>query len=224
MIIKSKFKDYYDFVANQYGGGDPKVLYLRDRISPATPSGETSKLFTVDEFPIYDPASWPPNYANYHLAYLIVVGKAYLLSRSATCWPSDVNKYKICEPAKVIESQKRRLRGFARPRTVFEFRTEYPFLIHLSRLVGAPVFVIDRVQSPWRSGQFEVHVCGQCPILEEIGFPAIARPQQVYQDLAYFMGNTMKPHPDTDPPLEVSNTEKILKAGFDLKQSFRHRP
>jgi hypothetical protein len=25
MVIKSPFKDYYDFVANQYGGGDPTM-------------------------------------------------------------------------------------------------------------------------------------------------------------------------------------------------------
>ena len=33
MIIKSRFKDYYDFVGLQFGGGDPRVCYMRERLS-----------------------------------------------------------------------------------------------------------------------------------------------------------------------------------------------
>lgn len=33
----------------------------------------------------------------------------------------------------------------------------------------------------------------------------------------------MKPVPDTEPPVEVTDKEKTLKAGFDLRQSFRRR-
>jgi hypothetical protein len=53
--------------------------------------------------------------------------------------------------------------------------------------------------------------------------PALIPATQMYQELSYFMGNTIKEHPDTEPPVEVSNNCKIINAGFDLKQSFRHR-
>ena len=33
MIVKSRFKDYYDFVGLQFGGGDPRVRYTRERLS-----------------------------------------------------------------------------------------------------------------------------------------------------------------------------------------------
>jgi hypothetical protein len=54
-------------------------------------------------------------------------------------------------------------------------------------------------------------------------FPSLISPQQMYQDLAMFMGNRMKDTPDVQPPVELNNRQKIVKAGFDLIQSFRHR-
>jgi len=32
MKIISKYKDYYDYVAHQYGGGDEKIVYVRNGI------------------------------------------------------------------------------------------------------------------------------------------------------------------------------------------------
>jgi hypothetical protein len=104
-----------------------------------------------------------------------------------------------------------------------ELGKEYPFLVDLSRKVKSPVFVILWVDRKYRSDKIYVKVAGQCPILKEIGMPTLIPAQQMYQELAYFVGNTMKDHPDTEPPVEVSNTSKILNAGFDLKQSFRNR-
>jgi hypothetical protein len=37
------------------------------------------------------------------------------------------------------------------------------------------------------------------------------------------MGNLMHNTPDINPPAVLSEKERIVKAGFDLKQSFRHR-
>ena len=43
----------------------------------------------------------------------------------------------------------------------------------------------------------------------------------MYQEISYFIGNTMNESPDIKPPVEISNKDKISKAGFDLKNSFR---
>jgi hypothetical protein len=53
--------------------------------------------------------------------------------------------------------------------------------------------------------------------------PAFVPATEMYQNLAYFMGNLMNVSPDKAPPVEVSNNQKILKSGFDLVKSFRHR-
>ena len=95
-------------------------------------------------------------------------------------------------------------------------------LLELSRLVGAPVFVVTDINPRFQNG-VKIQVDEFCPVLKEMGMSALISPEQMYQQLAYFMGNTMHPSPDTQPPVEVSNRDKILAAGFDLRQSFRHR-
>jgi hypothetical protein len=37
-----------------------------------------------------------------------------------------------------------------------------------------------------------------------------------------FIQNVLRKNPDTIPPVEVKNENKILSAGFDLKTSFRN--
>ena len=106
-----------------------------------------------------------------------------------------------------------------------EFGVERPFLVNLCRVVGSPVFAFEVMNTYGRRGasKVQVRIAGQCPILQEVGMASAIPASQMYQDIAYFVGNTMKACPDTVPPVDVSNREKIIKAGFDLKSSFRHR-
>ena len=106
-----------------------------------------------------------------------------------------------------------------------EFGVERPFLVELCRAVGSPVFAVEGLSTHGRRGgsKVQVRIAGQCPILQEVGMASVIPAFQMYQDIAYFVGNTMKSCPDTVPPVDVSNQEKIIKAGFDLKSSFRHR-
>jgi len=232
MVIKSPFKDYYDFVAHQYGGGDPKVVYVRKRISPLKDSGyeSTIEVEMDGKFPLYrleDLVEWKERETK-RVAYLIVAGKAYVLQKTAGRWAEsmysdDVNTYRI-QPLNYFEEfNKRHSRRWFVRHDYGELGKEYPFFVELSRKVKAPVFVIRSVERPFRSDKLAVTVAGQCPILQEIGMPALIPATQMYQELSYFMGNTIKEHPDTEPPVEVSNNCKIINAGFDLRQSFRHR-
>lgn len=228
MKIKSSFKDYYDFVATRYGGGDPKIVYVRGRIAP-----KDHFVVVVSDFPLADPVSWPSSNAPYRLAYLVVAGKAYLLHQPKDIWPSGIEHYRLCDPAKIASDDARERAGnrrwVVRSRTFglrdepFEFKRAYEFLVDFSRLVKAPVFIVEGVQSQFGSREVRVAVAGRCPILDKIGMAQVVPPEQMYQDLAYFVGNTMNPSPDTKPPVEVSNRDKIVAAGFDLRRSFRHR-
>ena len=233
MVIKSPFQDYYDFVGNRYGGGDPRIVYERVRLSPPSARGgqiyETHKKVEVSEFSLPSPAdfyrTWDYGW-KYQLAglYLGIAGKLYLIARPAnSIEPVNPNTFRLqpLEPPEFV--QKNRWRWNWMRKHWPAFGSEFPCLIELSRLLKAPVFAIADVRRPWGPSRVTVTICGQCPILGAIGVPALIPPAQMYQDLAYFVGNTMKPVPDTQPPVEVSNREKILKAGFDLKQSFRHR-
>jgi len=232
MVIKSPFKDYYDFVANQYGGGDPRIVYERNRLSPPGifdgSAYETTRKIEIADCSLPSPLDFYDSYFRYKSGlsalFLVIAGKPYLIARPATSIePESPNTYRLqsLEPPDLPKTKVWRWRYLSRNWPAFG--EEFPCLIELSRLIQAPVFAISDVQKIWRSSKIMVTICGQCPNLGVIGVPALISPFQMYQDLAYFVGNTMKPVPDTAPPVEVSNRQKILKAGFDLKQSFRHR-
>lgn len=224
MVIQSAFKDYYDFVANRYGGGDPKIVYVRKRIKEQYDANNGGQRLAV-ELPTW-PFPYPDQLSNWYwedrrrleVAYLVAAARPYLLSREADNLERGLGGYTITDFSQ-MDKEKPRWR-----RLDFSFvGRESPVLIELSRAVGAPVFVVEGVDRQWRKDGMVVYVNERCPVLKRLGMARLTPPEQMYQDLAYFVGNTMKPVPDTEPPVAVSNREKILKAGFDLKQSFRHR-
>lgn len=60
------------------------------------------------------------------------------------------------------------------------------------------------------------------PNLSKIqGMSGIFSPHEIYRDLTNFFIR-IKDSADTKPPVEISNNDKIVKAGFDTKTSFRH--
>lgn len=228
MVIKSPFKDYYDFVAKMYGGGDPRVVYPRHRVTSGI-----DMYVELESCSLVDPEAYHryklPNEPETDYLYLIIAGKAYLLTRPTPSmadrcirtWKSDydLSSYKV----KAVHNDQDHLPLWVRHRYGVEFGREYKFLIDLCRKVGAPVFVISGVEYTTQWRQATIRVCGQCPILERLGVANLISPQQLYQELAMFVGNQMKATPDTQPPVQLGNKQKIVKAGFDLIQSFRNR-
>ena len=216
MVIQSQFKDYYDYVAHRYGGGDPRIVYQRKRIENT--KVEMRKCILPDLLQV---TSWYTTDKNpLEFAFLIVIATPYLLVRAASYQWKGLEGYRIVDP-RTLNAQ--RPHYYWQP-TQWEFLGQPSTnLLELSRLVDAPVFVVTDIN--WRSPKdgVTVQVDELCPVLKEIGMPVLISPEQMYQQLAYFMGNTMHPSPDTQPPVEVSNRDKILAAGFDLQQSFRHR-
>jgi hypothetical protein len=63
---------------------------------------------------------------------------------------------------------------------------------------------------------------GRLPRLGELGFAAIFSAEQAYQNLSYFVGNYLRDSADLNPPAAVSDRDRIVQHGFDLKKSFRH--
>lgn len=218
MVIRSPFKDYYDYVSNKYGGGDPKIVYSRTRLTDL-PKPDKPDLPLVLEIkgglslPSLHGWFWRDVIKKY--IYLIIAGKPYLLSRSVSAEDS-LNNHRL-EPLVALKTDLSRshLRDVG-------FGKEHPTLVKLSQKIGHPVFAIQSIDGG-RHGKIEVTIHSQCPILQNLGIASLIPAEQMYQDLAYFVGNKMKDSPDTRPPLELSNSQKILKAGFDLVKSFRHR-
>lgn len=223
MVIKSAFKDYYDYVAHLYGGGDPSIIYCRGRIVTPKPTGDRYVVDSCDQFecdisPLveFDRFSHEQE-GRKKFRYLIIAGRPYLVSRIEQLGISDeVNNYRLESP-NILDNPgmtywtKRNLKDI-------KFGHEHPNLVKLCRKVGHPVFMIRRIEY-----YTIVYVYELCPILGTLGLASLIPAEQMYQELAYFMGNLMKESPDMKPPVELSNAQRIIKAGFDLVKSFRHR-
>lgn len=230
MKIASPFKDYYDHIAYAYGGGDPSIIYERRRIGAMKNIDGATYADSVDvEVDSLVHLSPPPyrfkGFIGYNgpLKWLIVCGKPYLVIDTS----GDQG-----HPAKfeIFKHEKHHHHfsdpGQERYREPEVIGIEDPTLIALSRVVGHPVFIINKIRyTPAQGGgsRIQVNIHGDCPILGALGFAATYPADQLFQDISYFMVNKMKESPDLAPPSNMTDKEKISQHGFDTKQSFRHR-
>ena len=92
-------------------------------------------------------------------------------------------------------------------------------LVELSKKLQVPVFVIiSNSRSTGDAIIDELH-----PNLSKIkGISTIYPPEILFNDLAFFIGNVLHNSIDNSH-LIISDKDKILKGGFDLKTSFRGR-
>jgi hypothetical protein len=227
MKISSQFKDYYDHVAHMYGGGDPKILYLRNRLG-------TMERYSTDAFVTgldIEQKGLPTAHDDeimrkwrYDSKWLAINGKLYLiLNKVAGMYEAPIpenwtvlNEQRHPEIWTYLHTSRWTWRRDANEEKFIG--REMPEVLELSRKVSAPVFTFE--SSPRHNN---VKVDGNIPILSTMGIPALIPAEQLYQDIAYFIGNTMKGSPDMMPAIVQTDKEKIAAAGFDLKASFRHR-
>lgn len=219
MIIKSDFKDYYDFIAHQYGEGDPRVIYVRKRLQPITAvnysfglevKGENHGILalpTNHNFPCKGQAKW-----------LIIAGKYYLIVSLSGC----SEKYELFDKEKHGHLFNGGADRYSWHRDANEIAIHehgadklVPALIRLSREIKSPVFCIKSVYRQ------KLIIDSAIPILSRMDVPSLISPFQIYQDIAYFIGNTLNANPDIAPPVTLADKDRIVGHGFDLKQSFR---
>lgn len=222
MKIKSNFKDFYDFIGNQYGGGDPKITYLRHKIDIGSIEGKVTAL--PDE-------NCTPNFM-YHYKWLIICGRYYLLLKPSASHPKYKHVKYIEEPWHYLDETKHAdIYSFfvtkKKPKHSFQAGCSYQDyigryseeLVRISRIIDAPVFCITHTVR-WSK---DVFLDDNVPILSSYGIPSLISAQQMYQEIAYFISNKMCENADIKPPVIVSNKDLIVSKGFDLNQSFRHR-
>lgn len=58
------------------------------------------------------------------------------------------------------------------------------------------------------------------PVLKNYGFSAVMAPEIIHQEIEMYLESTLSKYEEIGC---IPNENKILSAGFDLKQSFRHR-
>ena len=225
MKIKSNYKDYYDHVAHTYGGGDPKFVYARvpiaaDRCSVHITDDQARDLnmFRLWRRELLDQHT-------YGSKYIVIAGKRYLVVRKWRTNEIMPLEYRLFTeknfPQEYEHNRKLRYSWRRVDDYSSEIGGEYPILTQIALSFNAPVYSIDQIRRGSRG--VEVVVDQNIPVLANYDIPTIISAEQLYQDLSYYVANTMHPSPDLIVNDNQSDKEKILGHGFDVKQSFRHR-
>lgn len=226
MKIESPYTEYYDHIARQYGGGDPKTTYQRDRVTRLIDQDEALLKQRTDYSPLH-----PVRDHHYVRDYAILVfcGRPYSIESQRYCTLDDRNAYWTGKPLVdglfgwrlTVEPVELEFRYFGRGEwgKLQSPQAEHEYLA-IARRLKCPVFWVDSAEGPDRWKYIQVRE--RVPKLSEIqGFPARFPAEQVYQDIAYFLGNTIHENPDGMPVPKLSNDEKIVSQGFDPRRSFR---
>lgn len=215
MRIISKWTDYYDYMAHVYGHDD-RPVYTRGQISQSEIDYYSPSYNPLPRFSFYT--------TNISLRWVCVCGRVYTQWRTIGddrfewhWFDSDA----IREHFERDEDRYSFLRG-RRWKSEDFMAVESPVALDVSRIIGQPVFVITQYERD-RYHHNNIKIQETVPNLGEMGFARFVAPDQMYQDLEYFIANTMQPSPDTTVTDNQTDPEKIVGHGFDLKHSFRHR-
>lgn len=205
MKIISRFKDCYDHISHVFGV-DEKIVYVRD-IIPHTEVVSSDipgyrKLCELNHSLVQCEVN-----KTIEFTIIVIVDKMYFVVGG-----SGVER--VVDP----NGQTMNSRYFFRDKS----HTDTEMILSFTKKVGVPVYRIKRIR---RDGdKLVATIDSKTPRISDIrGLVGMLDAQQTYQSIAYAIANQLKPSPDTSPPIEIDDKYKIVAAGFDLKQSFRHR-
>ena len=225
MKILSKFKDYYDYVEYLYSqeGGDPANTYVRRDVEGRDEYNH--EWFSIEErgeipaklFPkadVYrgrkpDPFPWTYKWCS-------VCGKLYLLVAEG----SGVNplKYKLItetHPSLSLVYTRSPGHWFKDPAIKELVGVPNSTCIEISKKLQIPVFILE---DPCYKNHVTLN--RTAPNLGELGFASIIPPEQIYQEIAMFL-TSLRDNPDSLPPVDISDKDRLTQKGFDAKISFR---
>ena len=206
MKIISRYKDFYDHISYVYGVDD-KIVYTRD----------VAKNVEIRAKEI-------PGYRKFrsieHLvescekvSIVVIVDKMYFV----------VKNYSTNEE-RVLDQSDRLMRSRSVLRD--ETHNDPDLILEFTKKVGSPVYRINSIDVDWSDPDRKLiaRIAEKTPRLSDIkGMVTLLDSQQTYQEISYAIANLLNPNPDITPPIVVGDKYKIQAAGFDLKQSFRHR-
>jgi hypothetical protein len=211
-----------------YGGGDPKIVYHRERIvEPRMHAGQI-----LHESVVHVPghlAMWLPieryrtsrvGDIQHEYVGIAVAGRYYVVYQTFQIEEGFEfsNVRKLIQKWTVLGPQEGTTRRIQNDSASYVPGQKYASLIELSRLVNAPVF--KTVAGYGWSQAIE----GRVPVLSDFGIASHLSAEQCYQEIAMFI-SLLKENPDESPESKppLTNEEKAVAHGFDKRISFRHR-
>ena len=225
MLIKSSFKDYYDTTSGM--GVDPSVIYVRE---PNKVQAETN--FYAKDLPFlerYDDASiaaWNSRelkqfhiigFCGQHIVCVtnskhendVQYSKAYFGDDIlALAWSKEKRHRQISE-RQAIEDCVRQFHGKKDDSLFKQFNAP---VFHID--IDGPLTKYEQKNAGLYTPQYNVNIC-----LKMFQFVKFKDAYTAFQDIQSYISGVLGSA--ENPIVEVSNATKIVKAGFDLKTSFR---
>jgi hypothetical protein len=231
MKILSKFKDYYDYVEYLYSqeGGDPANTYVRrdleskDEYScgyfsigvkggiPAKPLPKADGYWGRKP----DPFPWAYKWCS-------VCGKLYLL---VSYEPGVyLPKYKLiteAHPSLALVYSRSPGVWFKEPDIKDLIGVPNSACVEVSKKLQIPVFTLGDNYRGLEPSHITLN--RTVPNLGELGFASLFTAEQMYQEIAMFL-TSLRDNPDSLPPVDISDKDRLTQRGFDAKISFRGKP
>jgi hypothetical protein len=216
MKIKSRFKDYYDYVAHAYGGGDERVTYVREPFKDDHIVASSKSTLLQYDYDIKEYGSL--------VQYLVVNGKFYVMV-SILHENGLRDKFRLLTEENFGHCVGRIFRRWNTKKIDWSkyFGVDSEAATEISQQIKQPVFIVNRIEWDRKTRTYRFTIDQNIPVLQECGINHHIQPEQLYQETAYYISNKMVTSPDLVVVNSMSDKEKILQHGFDTKQSFRHR-
>jgi len=227
MLIISKHEDYYDYFTKIYGEDPKMVLDRRSNSVSSFKFPETSKHFAAALKSVFRMSKdhYGRGPLTQRLKILVFCGRYYLLASPINSYNFKIVRYgdrayktlKLSEFVPDINQHNHQLE-FNKMHTGWEREVDLnnnQAIEYVYSFVNQPYFIVDVVDA------FSVYLSDEYPILNDLGLSSIIEPYEAYKEIVQFISSMLTDSPDSDPPVELSNKDKIHKAGFDTVTSFR---
>lgn len=224
MKIRSKFKDYYDYIGQRYGE-DPEVVYNRGKIPGGGEIKDEKLLKEFGQGRHYRRYQRKDelNSVEYDLEYLVAGEMVFPMVR-AVRYITDSGPFIDYQPLdrKMLYWMNNSMYP-SEEKLWDQYQAEIsspPFKKVVRELMlkaGVPVFKIGRTEVGHR-----LEISENTPILKNFWIPSLVKPEVMWQNIYATITNVLRKNPDKEVPVQLKDKDRIVKAGFDLKSSFRH--
>lgn len=221
-------------------GVDDKVVFDRTKLLPPTvdvyvPDEDPPRLYSSNsKGSTVEYEGHTLHVSSYRI--LSVCGKPFLIGKTETLYSGIMYSSPVLMDSismLIRHEPKKDKYDWRKP---FQYGQPYRFLEKMHKQIGSPILIIYGEVND-RSLSSQVHRYRLSPLfigptpepipnLSEIkGLAKVYTPEQIYQDISYWVTNVLNTSPDVQPAGAPPQTdkEKIVAHGLDLKQSFRHR-
>lgn len=237
MKINSNFRDYYDYVAGKYGGGDERVPY--NRLMIEDPDAEKYKIVESGKSGRiigYSNVKKTPLGVGYKVetktrivpvmergvrdcvqyAVLFVAGRQYFLQYTED-EKGNVTKEPRIVPDVLIE------RNFWGKKHYISGTEANSELQDIARYYKAPVFIVTTAPTIRGIHWTEEHLIRNVPVTQQLGLGSYLTAEQAYQEIAMWLGMLYHETMADKPGAPQTDVQKAESHGFDKRLSFRHR-